>query len=279
MQPDKSARRLRPSVDGPPISDALSDTEILQASAFLFTNVWLDDLLQRTLNPRLPQMRNTEGDDIEFTTISYPLKPETGSEAIRLALDAMPNLRPEGEAFWNWIGSQEPVKKQKADSQILVSTLDDGSLVLGSIQLKGRMLVLETNSRQRAERGRDLIGRVLRGLVGEPVMESRTVAQLMEAPPTGQSEKPSSGLSPAEEQAVLEASMDRYYANLLDERVPMLGNMTPRQAAKSAKGRERLVTWLKFLENSAARLGSGPATAQYDVTWLWKELGVLDLRR
>jgi hypothetical protein len=73
--------------------------------------------------------------------------------------------------------------------------------------------------------------------------------------------------------------MDRYYTNLLDERVPMLGNMTPRRAATSAKGREKLVTWLKFLENGTARHGSESTMAHYDVTWLWQELGVLELRR
>jgi hypothetical protein len=59
----------------------------------------------------------------------------------------------------------------------------------------------------------------------------------------------------------------------------MLGHVTPRRAAKSAKGREKLVTWLKFLENSAAKHDSGSATGGYDVTWMWEELGVASLRR
>jgi hypothetical protein len=55
--------------------------------------------------------------------------------------------------------------------------------------------------------------------------------------------------------------------------------MTPRRATKSAKGREKLVTWLKLLENGVAKHESGSAMANYDVTWMWKELGVSDLRR
>ena len=66
---------------------------------------------------------------------------------------------------------------------------------------------------------------------------------------------------------------------LLDEPVPMLGNITPRRAAKSAKGREKLVAWLKFLENGAARHGSGSPMADLDLTWMWEELGVANLRR
>jgi hypothetical protein len=158
-------------------------------------------------------------------------------------------------------------------------TLDDGSLVLGTVGLKNKMLVLEVNSQQRAERGRAMIEPALGGLVGEPLTESRTVAQLMASRPAGGSKPLSSGLSPDEEQAVLQANMDRHYMNLLDEPVPMLGNMTPRRAAKSAKGREKLVTWIKLLENGAAKLGNGSPLAGYDVIWMWEELGVSHLRR
>jgi hypothetical protein len=267
------------SVDSALLANALSDTEMLRASAFLFTNIWLDDLLQRTLNPRLPQMCNTDGEEIAFTTISYALKPETDSEAVRLALDAVPSLRPENETFWNWVGTQQPVSKKRPGSQTLITTLDDGSLVLGTIELEGKTLVLEANSPQRAQRGRDVIEPVLRGMVGEPSIESHTVAHLMASRPIGKSEEPLSSLSPGEEQTVLQVAMNRYYMNLLDEPVPMLSNMTPRRAARSAKGRDKLVAWLKLLENSAAKHESGTAMADYDVTWMWKELGVSDLRR
>lgn len=276
---DKLARNLRHGADGAMIAEVLSDTEVLRASAFLFTNIWLDDLLRRTLNPTLPQMCNTDGHDLVFTTMSYPLKPETSADAIRLALATIPALRAESEIFWNWIGPNKGAKKKApAGSQTLITTLDDGPLVLGTVELKDKMLVLETNSRQRAEQGRALIARLLGGLVGEPVIEARTVAQLMASRPAGKSKPLSSGLSPDEERAVIQESLDRHYMNLLDERVPMLGNMTPRRAARSAKGREKLVAWLKFLENSAAH-GGGSPVADCDLTWMWEELGVANLRR
>ena len=74
------------------------------------------------------------------------------------------------------------------------------------------------------------------------------------------------------------ASLDRHYMNLLDEPVLVLGNITPLQAAKTAKGREKLVAWLKFLDNGAARHASWSAMAGYDLSWMWEKLGVLDLR-
>ena len=277
---DKLAHKLGHGVDGALIAEALSDTEVLRASAFMFTNIWLDDLLQRMLNSVLPRMCNTDGDELVFTTASYSLKPDASAEAIRLALAAIPALRPESEIFWNWIGPKESgSKKRRADSQTFITTLDDGSLVLGTVELKDKTLVLEANSQQRAERGRTLIEPQIGGLVGVPVVEARTVAQLMASRPAGKSKPLSSGLSPDEERAVIQESLDRHYMNLLDEPVPMLGNMTPRRAAKSAKGRERLVAWLKFLENGAARHRGGSPMADCDLTWMWEELGVANLRR
>jgi len=261
-------------------SEALSDTEVLRASAFMFTNVWLDDLLRRTLNPTLPQMCNTDGDELMFTTVRYPLKPEANANAIRAALAVNPMLRPEGKTFWNWVEPQKrPRKKGPTGSRTFITTLDDGSLVFGTLELKDKMLILEANSRQRAERGRALIEPILEGLVGKPLIEARTVAQLMASRPAGKSKALSSGLSPDEERAVVHATLDQHYMNLLDEPVPMLGDITPHQAAKTAKGREKLAAWLKFLENAAARDGRGSPLADYDLSWMWEKLGVTDLRR
>ena len=71
------ARRLGRAEDDKMLARALSDTELLRASAFLFTNIWLDDVLRRTLNPTLPDMCNTDGDDVVFITDHYPLRPKS----------------------------------------------------------------------------------------------------------------------------------------------------------------------------------------------------------
>ena len=280
MDAAKFARKIGQGIDSARLAEAPTDTGLLRASAFLFTNIWLDKLLQRALNPTLPQMFNTDGDELVFTTVSYPLKPESSADEIRLALTAIPALRPECETFWNWIGPKEPTrKKRQANSQTFITTLDDGSLVLGTVELKDKMLVIEANSQQRAERERALTEAVLGDLVCEPLIEARTVAQLMASRPAGKSKTLSSGLSPKEEQAVIQESLDRRYLSLLDEPVPMLGNMTPRRAAKSAKGREKLIAWLKLLENGAARQDVASPMAGCDLSWMWTELGVADLRR
>jgi hypothetical protein len=52
---------------------------------------------------------------------------------------------------------------------------------------------------------------------------------------------PSSRLPPDEERAIILETLERHYRGLLDQPVPMLGDVSPRKAARSNKGREKLV--------------------------------------
>ena len=91
---------------------------------------------------------------------------------------------------------------------------------------------------------------------------------------------PSLDLSEEEHRTIIHGSLDRHYRGLLNQRVTMLGNMSPRAAAKTAKGRAKVVTWLKMLENHSAKLvGHNDPMATYNFNWLWTELGVSELRR
>ena len=57
----KLARSLGRNVDDAPLTVAGVD-EVLAGSALMFSNLWLDDVLRRALNPSLPHMQNTDGE-------------------------------------------------------------------------------------------------------------------------------------------------------------------------------------------------------------------------
>ncbi len=59
----------------------------------------------------------------------------------------------------------------------------------------------------------------------------------------------------------------------------MLGDRSPRKAARTPKGRAKVVKWLKTLENASARHGPDDPMAGYDFGWLWRELGLDEARR
>jgi hypothetical protein len=281
---EKAGKAARPSrrrsAKGTPTSEALFDTSALRASAHMFTNVWLDRVLQRIRAPIVPQMYNSDGDELVFTTVSYPLDSGAHADAIRSALSAIPSLWPESETFWNWVGpATRTKKKQPAGGRMFITTLDDGSLVLGTLEIRDKLLILQANSRQRADRGRAMIEPALRGFVADPDIQTESVQKVLASAPAGRSDPPRSGLSSEDERAFVREAIEQHYMKVLDEPVPMLGDLTPRQAARSAKGREQLCEWLKYLENSAARQQIGSVMSSDDLAWMWDELGIADLRR
>ena len=120
---------------------------------------------------------------------------------------------------------------------------------------------------------------LLEGLVSTPLIERQTLDQAMAEHRMRGSAPVSSGLPPDEECRLIHAQLDMHYRQRLDEPIPMLGNISPRKAAKTAKGRAKIASWLKFLENRTAQQDPGDPMADYDLTWLWQELGVADLRK
>jgi hypothetical protein len=62
-----------------------------------------------------------------------------------------------------------------------------------------------------------------------------------------------------------------HYRDWLDESLPALDGLTPRQAARERKMKPRLVSLLKELEHLEQMK---PAAERFDVAQLWRELGV-----
>ena len=87
-------------------------------------------------------------------------------------------------------------------------------------------------------------------------------------------------MSEMEGSAIIHDSLDWHYRDLLDQPIPMLGNKSPRAPVRTAKGRIKVVDWLKTLENHAAKsAGRSAEIANYSFSWLWTELGVAEPRR
>ena len=284
---DKERQKLtdlvRRDVNDPAIVDAFSQTALLRAGAPMITTVWLIDIIDRATAPQIPEVRNADGDELLFCTVHFPFAAGAAADDIRLALSRCPELRQENATFWNWIAPRRSAKasgaqKQPLQSQTFATTLDDGSLVLGNVELEDKTLILSVNSRARAERGRVLLSETLDGLVAQPLVEIQTLEQCMatrDAAPT-----PNLNLSEEERRTIIHDGLDRHYRDLLDQPIPALGNKSPRAAVKTAKGRAKVVDWLKTLENHTAKFaGSNDEMATYNFRWLWTELGVNELRR
>jgi len=72
--------------------------------------------------------------------------------------------------------------------------------------------------------------------------------------------------------------LDKHYRQTLDAPVPALGGKSPRQVVRSEGGREKVLQWLKLLENRSAKHDDA-AIGDYDFDWMWAELGLQDHRK
>ncbi len=277
----KLAKSAGRKVDKATLEGLIDKDTMLQESAFLFTTIWLRDFLDRIMHPALPQMSNSDGEPLEFQSVHYPLLPGTKPQAVSSALASIPELDQENDHFWNWVGAKAKKRRPTTTtpkSQTFVTTMESGGIVLGTLELKKKSLIFSVNSRGRCERGRALLDKALAELVREPLVESQTVDQMMASQGDVRSQA-SSGLSPDDERAIVHNTLDDHYSRMLGEPIPALGNITPTKAVKTAKGREKVIAWLKTIENHSSRMPDSDPMATYDFTWLWKKLGLADQRR
>jgi hypothetical protein len=182
-------------------------------------------------------------------------------------------LRKESDAFWNWVEEKalrrKSAKGQAGDTQTFGTTMDDGAIVLGNVELTAKAVTLSVNSEARAARGRPLLEPVLAGLVRAPLVERRTVEQMMASSRDRSSAEDALRPPPDEERRIIHQGLTDHYRRTLDEPTPSLGNQSPRKAAKTAKGREKVVAWLKMLENHSAQQGRDDSVG-LDLEGTWR---------
>jgi hypothetical protein len=234
----------------------------LAASAPLFTNIWLDDALPRVLAPNPPTIVNHDGDEIVFCTARYPLASGTTQDMVRMCLRNVSAFREASESLWNWVedgvitpprrGARPATKPPVEAGQIYHVSLDDGATVLGTIELADGAVIFTTNSQRRAQRGQALLTPLLGGLVRAPLTKIETAEQAM-ASPQARAAGSMNEIPPDLQAEIVRATLDKQYRETLDQPVGMLGDISPRAAARTKKGREKLVDWLKFLENQTGR--------------------------
>jgi len=190
------------------------------------------------------------------------------------------SLSPASAKFWNWLAASDakPKRPRKDKARVFASTMEDGSIILGNLELSGRFLIIEVNSAERAEKAKHEFAPLLRNLVQAPLMELRTVEQMLAEQaedPEPDDDEPEIPLE--EMQRIVREMMDRQYRQVLDEAVPALDHKTPRQMARTKAGKAKVVEWLKYIENMTTKSGN-PQMAGYSFAWMWDELGVAHLR-
>jgi|TARA_Y100000031_G_C8232221_1_gene391481 hypothetical protein len=247
-----------------------------KSGARLFTRTWLIDALDRASGP-LPEIRNTDGNEIVFSEARFPLTGEIAK--VIAALDKINEFEKDehNDLRWTWHGHGSPSKRMSREKGFAFETDDKaGRTILGGIEIGKGALILSTNSKERAEKGQNLLLSRLDGLVGRPLTSHQTFEKMLDERPDA---PPMQSELPAEvaEQAI-HSFLDNHYRQTLDEPLPILDGKTPRQAARTKKGRAQVISWIKKLENSEGRRAASQGQQPYDLQWMWQEMKIADPR-
>lgn len=229
---------------------------------------WLKGLLDVARRP-MPTLNNTDGDPMLPSNARLPIA-EGAAKEIERRMDAL--------AGWHRDEDEEPQWTWKN------TPADEMGTVLGSARLATGAFVVDTNSRERMDRALAMLRPALGTLVGEGLTSYEDITHALRQPAAKQAStrerRPEA--PPAMDAASMAEAINRFkeahYRRTLDEPVPMLGNRTPRECARTKAGRKRLASWIKEIENGELRQAADSEAAPYDVTWMWRELGVEDER-
>ncbi len=200
-------------------------------------------LAESVRHPAPPIMQNTDGEDIVPLRLvfEFTVKP-------REALDKLATLC-DGETSEQLLKMGDPAFDSSGELQSIEfpwvvkrpANAVMNNTVNGRLSIMGNELSIEVNSRERA----DAIQRKIKRRLGKNV----TLRGMEELQPELPGASPLSQLSEAEQQELMnspevrqqiEAMSQQHWAQWLDDSLPALRGKTPREAARTPEGRERL---------------------------------------
>jgi hypothetical protein len=222
-------------------------------------------------NPRPPVLTNTDGDPFALTTLEFELRCSVQ--------DAYAVLRPLTLAAADEEPAEDPETGPNGElRRLTLSWAKRGNrmhkgwdhTILGTITIADGQLRAEVNSKRRADRLR----REMAKRLGARIVFTSSSVQDIESL---RKKRPSKGVEPSQPESDNElvglnrAMAEQAWDEWIDQRVPALNNKTPRQAAKTREGRERLEALFAEFTWRAARQ---PVNQQLDVAALRRKLGL-----
>lgn len=215
---------------------------------------WACQIYLSIIKP-MPILLNNDGHQLHWSKIKFPID-KSDIEEVERRLHAASQLDFNSTSKeWVWLDCD----KNNIDNK--------GATVLGHLSITSKYLVATVNSIERAEEIRDFLKTLLNELIGTPLSVYENYEHMMD----NYAPKGLPSMQPVEAPEVIKASLDQYYRNILDEPIPMLNNLTPRESSKNKDQHATLIQWLKYLENSTAAV---PHMSHYDFKWIWEELGL-----
>jgi hypothetical protein len=217
--------------------------------------------------PRIPDVQNTEGHHLVFTTLRWDVTWEAGVRASLAKVDGL-ELEETPAGLAGTFLKKQPPKARKLPGE---------TITVGTLKLVGGKLIVETNSAERAEKLRKKIDRALgqtvtfRSVTSEPLDEApeKPVDPVVEA--RRKAEQAKMTALPEVREALAKVGRDHSLA-WCDMVIPALGNRRPRALVKTESGRQKVEALLAEFEVDQARHSDNPSPMDIDL--IRKELGL-----
>jgi hypothetical protein len=232
----------------------------------LAIDLWRDLAVDLRKPRPLPTLTNTDGDPLVMTTDHFDIvTPGTATVIARLA---------------TFVGAGEPEDDdENGETSITITKPGNATMkswdntVIGRIAIAGSRLRIESNSVRRADGLRLALASHLGELVCHRIRDEtdpkEMLARAQRSSQGGKIDRPRE--KPPEFKAIERELKERHMTEWVDEAIPALNGLTPREASRSPLGRKDLDLLLRQLENHESRL---PADERYDVGRLRAVLGV-----
>ena len=230
-------------------SDATLD-EFLKKNSAMFNFYWYD-IIQ---NPTPLTLHTTSGEPLLFSKAMFEIK---DNEAVLKGLSKIKGFE-QGKDDFTWSD-----KRKK----------DGSAIILGRVEIKDNTLLLECHSKERLEKGKNLI---LNALSDAVIHKSDTFQDPMEAIKSfkeSSPETPKNELPMEIQQQLYTEFNQKHCEKWLKEKIPALDGKTPIQAVKTAEGKKKVIELLKMFENSE-EFNKKEGRPYYDLSWMWERLGL-----
>ncbi|MFQ5580988.1 MAG: YecA family protein [Nitrospiria bacterium] len=225
-----------------------NDTGFFKRFGILFNHWWLDIVAF----PQMPRVYTSERDEFVLTRVIFDQK---DPDRLIAAIKACNEFKAANDGKYSWY--EKPPENLN---------------FLGSLIFRKNRLIVETNSKERGEKGRLLLEKIAGNAIKYRITEYQDMKQALKSKP--KRERPaSSSLPPEVEAQAVKAFLDQHYQKWLDDKIPALSNKTPRHAVTLKTFRPKVIDVLKSMENNEAH-AANHGKIPYDFSWLWKELGL-----
>jgi hypothetical protein len=233
-------------------------------------------LRNRRLHPRIPILQNTDGEPLSFHRLTFRIEDAAAAFQALADLDIMESREKlleraerdrSGKLVKAHIGWHKPgnAKLPSWDNTIL-----------GHLTIENRTLVVEVNSTKRAARIRKEIEKRL----GTGVLFERDVITSPERvlkegkrpePDPDRDRKERDLMADPSVRSDLKRHFEAHYESWADEKLPVLGGQTPRQAVKTAEGRAKVEI---LLDGAEERVLLDDPTFRLDLDFVREQLGI-----